>query len=668
MRWSLRRFLLFPSLTCLLACASFAAAASGDDWRAVDPAELASKTPVVDKDADAEAIFWEVRVADEIEGGSARKVLSHYIRIKIFTDRGRESQSRIDIPFTSGASIKDVFGRTVKPDGSIIEVKKEDVYERTIVKTGGLRVKVKSFALPGVEPGAIIEYRWRETWENISVRERFELQRDIPVQTVRYFLKPAHPDSYTSVGMNAKTFHGETTPFVKMKDGFYMTSMSNVPAFHEEARMPPGDEVRAWMLVWYTDESALPPEKYWPKLGREEYEGYKANLKVSDDVRSTAAQAIGDATTAQEKLQRLYSFCQTKIKNTGSETLGLTPDERAKLKENKTPSDTLKHGIGTGWDIDLLFTALANAAGFDARVARLPDRGRYFFNVNFPNSYFLRNYDIAVHVGDAWRFFDPGSQYISFDMLRWQEEGQKALVLDPKEPFWVQTPMSPPERTQQLRRANLRLSEDGAIEGDVRVEYTGHFAVERKRANDQDSADKREENLRDEIKALMSTAEISKVKIENVTDPARPFICSYHIKVAGYAQRTGKRLFLQPEFFEHGIAPLFATTDRHYPVYFHYPWMETDEVQIELPNGYTLDSPDAPLPFKAGVVSQYEPRLSVTADGKTLVYQRKFFFGGGGNILFPPQGYAQLKGLFDELNKRDNHTIPLKQGAAGPSK
>src|SRR5258708_13683367 len=293
-----RRFLLFSALAYLLGCASFAAAASGNDWRAVDPAELASKTPVVDKDADAEAIFWEVRVADEIEGGSARKVLSHYIRIKIFTDRGRESQSRIDIPFTSGASIKDVCGRTVKPDGSIIEVKKEDVYERTIVKTGGLRVKVKSFALPGVEPGAIIEYRWRETWENISVRERFELQRDIPVQTVRYFLKPAHPDSYTSLGMNAKTFHRETHPVLNMKDGFYMTSMSNVPAFHEEARMPPGDEVRAWMLVWYTDEGVLPPEKYSPKLGREEYDEYKAKLKECDEVRSAAAQAIGYATTA----------------------------------------------------------------------------------------------------------------------------------------------------------------------------------------------------------------------------------------------------------------------------------------------------------------------------------------------------------------------------------
>ena len=45
---------------------------------------------------------------------------------------------------------------------------------------------------------------------------------------------------------------------------------------------------------------------------------------------------------------------------------------------------------------------------------------------------------------------------------------------------------------------------------------------------------------------------------------------------------------------------------------------------------------------------------------KELVYQRSFFFGGGGNILFPVGAYNQLKTLFDELNKRDNHTITLK--------
>jgi hypothetical protein len=132
----------------------------------------------------------------------------------------------------------------------------------------------------------------------------------------------------------------------------------------------------------------------------------------------------------------------------------------------------------------------------------------------------------------------------------------------------------------------LRLSEDGTLEGDVRIEYTGHFAVDMKEDLDEDSPSQREDSLKDDIKQRMSTAEVTAITMENVTDPDKPLIFSYHIKVAGYAQRTGKRLFIQPAFFVHGESPTFSTTNRKYPIYFSYPWSEDDEVSIELPAGF----------------------------------------------------------------------------------
>jgi hypothetical protein len=184
--------------------------------------------------------------------------------------------------------------------------------------------------------------------------------------------------------------------------------------------------------------------------------------------------------------------------------------------------------------------------------------------------------------------------------------------------------------------------------------------------NDDDSPQQREDTLRARIKEHMSTAELADIRIENVTDPVKPFTYDYKVRVPGYAQRTGKRLFLQPAFFEHGVAPTFATSDRQNMIYFHYPWSEDDTVEIEMPEGYALDNADAPMPFAAGEVSHYTVKLGVTKDGHTLVYQRSFFFGGGGSrgILFPVASYPQLKNLFDEVNKRDNHTITLKQGAS----
>ena len=655
-------FALVVSIT--IALYPFSSKAS-DDWKPVDPGELSLKAPTVEKDADAEALFWEVRIDDNPEGDL---IFDHYIRIKVFTDRGRESQSKIDIEYGKFGSretkIQDIAARTIKADGTIVQLKKEDVFERTIVKVSGVKVKAKSFAMPAVEAGCIIEYRWREVRVNRDANNvRLQFQRDIPVQRVDYLIKPM---AYENASFASFTLHGRASPFVKDKGGFYRTTMTNMPAVHEEARMPPEDQVKTWALVFYSAGTKLDAEKYWLDLGRRFYDNTKSLIKASDDVKQTAATLTADAKSPEERLQKMYEFCRTKITNVSNDASGITPDERKKLKDNKSPSHTLKRGMGTGDDIDLLFAALASASGFDARIALAPDRGDIFFDQDIrqvPNSYFLETLNIAVQIEGKWKFFNPGFNYVPFGMLRWQEEGEQALVTDPKQPTWVDTPTSEPAKSLVKRRAKFKLTEDGAVEGDVQIEYTGHFAIERKEEIDDESDVQRETSLKEEIKDQMSAAEISNVKIENVTDNVKPLVYRYHVRFPAYAQRTGKRLFLQPAFFQFGKGPMFVNDSRRYPIYFHYPWTEDDQVEYELPPGFALDNADAPAPFNGGAISDYKPSIAISSDNRYLIYKRSFFFGGGGVVLFPVSSYNQLRTFFDQLNKRDNHTVALKQAS-----
>jgi Domain of Unknown Function with PDB structure (DUF3857)/Transglutaminase-like superfamily len=657
-------FPLIGLILCLFASFPAPIQAAGDEWKPIDPAHLSLKNSMVEKEADAEGLFWEVRIDDHPDGDL---IFTHYLRVKVFTERGRESQSKIDLPYGNlyggETKIKDIAARTIKPDGSIVELKKQDIFERTIVRLSGLKVKAKSFAMPAVEPGCIIEYRWREVRVNRDASYiRLQFQRDIPVQRVQYLIKPY---DYPDATFNGITLHGQSSPWKKEKDGFYMTTMTNMPAVHEESRMPPEDEVKTWMLVFYQKALVDKPttQKYWSEVGKGYYDRTKSLIKANDEVKQMAASLTADAKTDDEKIARLFEFCRTKIKNTGDDASGLTPDERAKLKQNKTPSDTLKRAMGHGGDIDLLFAALANASGLDARIVLAPDRGDLFFDKELPNSYFINPQNIAVNVGGTWKFFNPGYNYIPLGMLRWQEEGQQSLITDPKEPVWVETPMSSHEKSLVKRNAKLKLTEDGTLEGDVTVEFTGHFAIERKEDMDEESETQREENLKEELKAQMSTAEITNIKIENVTDHVKPLVYTYHVRFPGYAQRTGKRLFLQPAFFQYGLGPLFATANRKYPIYFHYPWSENDAVEIDLPKGYALDSADSPSPFASGVISEYKPSLAASADGSLLVYKRNFFFGGKGSVLYPVDAYSAIKTYFDTMHKQDNHSIALKQTA-----
>ena len=660
------RYLLLGLLLSLFASFPVPTRAAGDDWKPVDPTHLTLKTSTVEKDADAEALFWEVRM-DDNDDPDGNLVFNHYIRVKVFTERGRESQSKIDLEYGKiyggETKIQDIAARTIKPDGSIVELKKADIFERTVVKTSGVKIKARSFAMPAVEPGCIIEYRWREIRVRTSAQYvRLQFQRDIPVQRVTYAVKPY---AYQNLSFNSIMMHGNPSPWTKEKNGFYKTELTNMPALHEESRMPPEDQVKTWMLVYYhtTSNDKIDADKYWANLGKDYYDRTKSLMKANDEIKQLAASLVEGAKTDDEKIARFFDFCRYKIKNTSNDASGLTPDERAKLKDNKNPSDTLKRGMGNGADVDLLFAALASAAGFDARIVLAPDRGDMFFDKSLPNAYFINPQNIAVNVGGTWKFYNPGYNYIPLGMLRWQEEGQQALITDPKNPIWVNTPMSPPDKSMVKRTAKLKLSEDGTLEGDVRVEFTGHQAIERKEELDEESETQREENLREEIKNQMSAAEISNIKIENVTDHEQPLVFSYHVRFPGYAQRTGKRIFLQPAFFQYGRGPLFATAGRKYPIYFHYPWSESDVVEIGMPKGYALDNADAPAPFGSGDISQYKPSLSAASDGSLLVYKRNFFFGGGGNVLYPVNAYPQVKQYFDTVHKQDGHSIALKQTA-----
>ncbi|HKQ77503.1 MAG TPA: DUF3857 and transglutaminase domain-containing protein [Blastocatellia bacterium] len=653
-------FIFTPTaMTCLLVCLIFLfTPAQAQAWKPMDPAHLALKAPVVEKDADAEALLWEVYVNDASENTE----YIHLLRVKIFSERGKESQSKIDIPYFNRTSIKDISGRTVKPDGSIVELKKDAIFDREIVRFGGVKLKAKSFAMPGVEPGSIIEYRWREVVEGgVANNVPLYFQREIPVQTVRYYLKPSQAMINP---MKTITFAGNNSGFVKDKDGYFRTEMTNLPAFHEEPRMPPADQVRTWMLVYYASDVNRDPMTYWKDLGKRFHELIKGEMKVNDDIRRAATEAVGDAATPEQKLERLFNFCRTKIKNVNDDASGLTADQLKKMKENKSPAETLKRGYGTGGDIDFLFAAMATAAGFEARYAMLSDRSRRFFDPNFTNPYFMRAYNIAVKVGDKWQFFDPASTYVPYGMLRWQEEGIQALVCDAKEPQFAPTQLSPAEKSVTKRTAKLKLGEDGALEGEVRVEYTGHFAVSMKEDYDEETADQREKKLRDQVKERLG-ADISEIKIESANDPVKPFAYSYKISVPGYAERTGKRLFIQPAFFQKGLGQMFPTSSRQHDIYFSYPWVEEDKVVIELPEGYALDNAESPGDLAFGEIGYCKTNLGVTQDQRTLEYKRNFRFTG---LIFPKATYPNLKQAFDVLHQRDNHTITLKQGAAGAAK
>jgi hypothetical protein len=314
-------------------------------------------------------------------------------------------------------------------------------------------------------------------------------------------------------------------------------------------------------------------------------------------------------------------------------------------------------------DIDYLFAALAGAAGFDARIARVPDRGDFFFSSQRPTTYFLENMDVAVKVGEKWLFFDPATPYIAPGMLRWQEEGLKALISDAKEGFFAPTQYSEPELSKRARIGTFQLKEDGSLEGTVQYTYTGHVAREEKRYFEDMTPAEQEQDWKESLQARISTAELSDFSMENIGDLVKPVIVKHKVVIPGYATRTGKRILLQPAFFQHNLGARFSESTRKYDLYFEYPWSEDDEVTIDLPDGWELDAPQSPSSTKLANIGDYNVSVKKTADGRKLIYRRHFDWGRNNLILIPAASYSQVKSAFDFIQSQDGYTISLKAAA-----
>src|SRR6185312_5631001 len=102
-----------------------------------------------------------------------------YKRIKIFTEEGKK-YADVEIPYLKGSfSISDVKARTIHPDGTVIPFTGQ-VYDKVVVKSKSLKVQEKTFTMPDVQPGSIIEYKYRKGWEpNTLYSTHWELQDEL---------------------------------------------------------------------------------------------------------------------------------------------------------------------------------------------------------------------------------------------------------------------------------------------------------------------------------------------------------------------------------------------------------------------------------------------------------------------------------------------------------
>jgi transglutaminase-like putative cysteine protease len=632
----------------------------GASWPALDPAERTATAPTIDPAASMEVLARETTIDDsDLSSSSA----DHYFRIKVFNKAGVDRLAKIEIPFDrSSGSVTGIEARTIKPDGTIVELKKSDVFERDVMKVGDVRRRVKSFAPPGLEPGAIVEYRYRTNSETRVPMFPLLFQADSPARSVKYRFKPI--GVVPGLSMQVLYLNYPVKEIKPERDGFYQFTATNLPAFKEEPMSGPAVHLASSVVLYYTFEPAKSPDRYWASLSEKLFGETKSKAKATKAIVAEAQRLVAPTDSDEEKLRKLHDYCRTKIQNRSSDASGLTREQRRKLKANDDADDTLKNASGSRDEINALFVALARGLGLDARLALANDRTLFIFVPKLPVPFAFNRRVGAVRVDGQWRFYDPGALYLPPGMIDWRYCDTSILIANEKGALIEPVAGAPAERSFRHQVATLTLNDDGALEGDVTLSYTGYFEATEKNALDAASTDKIEKHLLAALEPHLKGAEISEVKIVGAAKPLEPLQVRFHLRVPEFAERTGSRLFIQPNIFRRGVKALFEAPTRKTTIIFPHRYRETDEISLVLPEGAVIEAGSAPAGLDLGAIGSYDVGISWSAKNRTVRLRRDFSF----NVLgYNAEKYATVKRIYEIMQERDDHTLTFRVGGEAGS-
>lgn len=632
------------------------------DWPPLPPEQRALAHPTVEPDADAEALLWEVRVDDQLDATGVLSIRDHFLRVKVFTQKGAQEWTRHEVDYPrKGVTISDLAARTLRADGSIVAMNKKAISDETLVKTRDGSLKRISFALPGVEPGCIVEYRYREYLRTDDVyASTYPFQLDIPVEKVVYRIRPL---AFAGLYMRQLTFHvvtQETPP----EGGYYVTTALNLPAMVSEPDMPPEEQVKGFMVLFYTAEEQKTPETYWPEVGRTRAERFDGQAKANDRIRTTARTLVAGATGDRDKLERIAHWLRTEFQVVRSES----PDSlRAHgLKDPKNVSEALQQKGGRYYDATLAFATLARAAGLDVRWVRVATRSGLFFNPNMLHEGFLDSYQVAVRLDGQWSTFDPVARYLPWNLRLWDEESTVGLLCDRDSSVFIETGYSTPEDSRLARSADLDLRPDGTLEGTVHVSWSGHFNSSMRQRLDDVQPEELDSLVAETQVEAGTSGQVTNVVLARGAEESSPLAMTAKVTLPGFATVTGKRILLEPAVFYAHAKPRFTSTSRRYPVYFHHAWTELDTVRVHLPAGWKVETAESVEPLSAQGVSDYAAAVMVSDDETQVLYVRRFRMGVEGSIYFPSKSYPGIKQLFDGIQQRDRVALTLTRAETKP--
>ncbi len=401
-----------------------------------------------------------------------------FTRIKILTPEGTKFGS-ISVPSTPVWRLRDLDARTVLPDGSVVPLEGETTFKKSYsAEFGGDLI---SFVMPDVEPGAIIDYRYRHYFDSLFFPEPWFFESELPTQSSRFVCDIPQIYQYdTDFRCSSGIAVGQEKRGYVAGTLLTYTAEQVAPVPNEPASVPFADLACQVTL--------LPTSFRLPRRRRIVASWFPVNVLDSwrnvinhfvgdrdngyghlrSDIGTTNRQArrIGAGLKGQrERAEAVYRWVRDEITTRGPPGIGTGVRRADGLIKRREASRSEKALL-----LQLMLKALKipSSAGLT--------RNRYAGQIvtEVPNPAQFDSILVVAEIDDSRVFLFPADRRLAFGALPPALEGVACLLIDERHEVWVTTPLSPP--SQQNVFLELTLDEAGVLSGTGAMTLTGHHA------------------------------------------------------------------------------------------------------------------------------------------------------------------------------------------------
>jgi len=575
-------------------------------------------------------------------------VLTVEVRLKILTQEGLKKYGEVEILHSRWLRLYDFSGRTVLPDGRVLPLSEDAIFERQSSRSQ--RLTVTAAAFPGLAVGAILDYRYRLRFDTFYFLEPWTFQQEVPVLSSEVTFHV--PSSLTAqawqrdpmkVGLRSETKRTHWGSDVRVW-------AENVPPLLDEPFSFPEEDLSArFMLVPVQYRSSRLLDTWTTTAELVESALYSQARRNDGTAKAKSRELLGagDAREPRQKAEILYRFVRDEIIT--------LPDSGVLVGGDGAPDAILRAGRGGPAEKAFLLATLLDAAQVDADLIWAASRWSGTVDLAIPSFNWFDHLLVRLQLEGQEVFLDPAERGMPFGSMDAAYEGTQALVFDRRKPELIVLPESSFEQHQRRVKIDLALDEEGRLSGSGELLWTGHHGISRIAAA-QLAQGGAQRLWQDWLDQRYGGLVVEDVEVEERADQGQVAV---HFRLAQPEEEVlGDEASLIPSLPLGPVRQIFPLplSQRRGPVMFNFADRNLVELTLTWPSGWELEAwPESrEHTSEAGAFS-----ISTTVDSeaRTLHFTRRLDIHA--SRFLKREAYQQLRYLFDVAEASDVQGLAL---------